>query len=177
MTRLTCEGIHVVKVRNHPHKIMLPKSEIVRRGGYKGRIMEMHLHLRDQLPKTIVLIYIYIYTYTYIYTYIYIIISKLQSNCEPKIYNWHTNKQKNQLKYNTKDSHQTTRGENNRRREGNRSNQNKFKTMNKMAIRTYIATITFNVNGLNAPTKKQTGWMDTETRPIYMLPSRDPLHF
>ena len=44
-----------------------------------------------------------------------------------------------------------------------------------MAIRTYISIITLNVNGLNAPTK--TGRMDTKTRPIYMLSSRDPLQF
>ena len=37
--------------------------------------------------------------------------------------------------------------------------------------------ITLNVNGLNAPMKKtQTGSMDTKTRPVYVLPTRDPLH-
>ena len=68
-----------------------------------------------------------------------------------------------------------------------------------MAIGTYISTVTLNVNGLNAPTKKtqtgwkdtkttlnvnglnaptkktQTGWTDTKTRPIYMLSTRNPL--
>ena len=48
----------------------------------------------------------------------------------------------NQLKYNTKDSHQTTRGENKRRREEKKSNKNKSKAINKMAIRTYISIIT-----------------------------------
>ena len=38
-----------------------------------------------------------------------------------------------------------------------------------MAMGTYISIITLNVNGLNAPTKRQTGWMDTKTRHIYML--------
>ena len=32
----------------------------------------------------------------------------------------------------------------------------KSKTINKMAIETYISTITLNVNNLNAPTKRQT---------------------
>ena len=32
---------------------------------------------------------------------------------------------------------------------------NRFKTINKMAIRTYTPIITFNVSGLNAPTKRQ----------------------
>ena len=68
----------------------------------------------------------------------------------------HTNK-KNQLKYNTKDSHQTTRGENQRKREEKKSNKNKSKAINKMAIRTYISITTLNVNGLNAPAKRQTG--------------------
>ena len=35
--------------------------------------------------------------------------------------------------------------------------QNKSKTVNKMAIKTYISIITLNVNGLNALTKRQTG--------------------
>ena len=35
--------------------------------------------------------------------------------------------------------------------------QNQSQTINKMAIGTYISIITLNVNGLNAPTKRQTG--------------------
>ena len=38
----------------------------------------------------------------------------------------------------------------------------------------YLSIITLNVNGLNAPTERQTGWMDTKTRPLYMLSIRDP---
>ena len=34
------------------------------------------------------------------------------------------------------------------------SNKNKSKTVNKMAIKTYISIITLNGNGLNAPTKR-----------------------
>ena len=53
--------------------------------------------------------------------YIETLISKLQNNCKPKIYNdTHTNK-KDQLKYNTKDSHQTRRGENKKSREEKRA--------------------------------------------------------
>ena len=42
--------------------------------------------------------------------------------------------------------------------------------------RAYILIITLNVNGLNAPTKRHrlAGWMDTKTRPEYMLSTRDP---
>ena len=39
----------------------------------------------------------------------------------------------------------------------------------------YLSIITLNVNGLNAPTKRQkTGLMDTKTRPQYMLSTRNP---
>jgi len=44
-----------------------------------------------------------------------------------------------------------------------------------MAIGTYIWIITSNVNGLNSPIRRQTGWMDTKIRPIYMLSTRNPL--
>ena len=36
-----------------------------------------------------------------------------------------------------------------------KTNKNKSKTVNKMAMRTYISIITLNVNGLNLPTKRQ----------------------
>ena len=42
---------------------------------------------------------------------------------------------------NTKDSHQTTREENKRKREEKKKNKNKSKTVNKMAIRTYLICI------------------------------------
>ena len=74
-----------------------------------------------------------------------------------------TNK-KNQLKYNSKDSHQTTRGENKRRRK--KSNKTKSKAINKMATRIYISIITLNVNGLNAPTKRH--------RLAEWIPKQDP---
>ena len=61
MTRLTGKGIHIVKVGNHPYTNMLPKSEIMRRGGYKYRILEIHLQLRNQQLKATIYIYIYIY--------------------------------------------------------------------------------------------------------------------
>ena len=44
-----------------------------------------------------------------------------------------------------------------------------------MAIGTNISIITLNVDGLNAPTQRQTGWMDPKTGPIYMLSTRNPL--
>ena len=46
---------------------------------------------------------------------------------------------------------------------------------NKMAITTYLSTITLNINGLNAPIKRQEGWRDKKTRPLHMLPTGDPL--
>ena len=67
MTRLTSKGIHIVKVGNHPHTKALPKSEIVRRGGYKCRTQERHLQLKDQPLKTISYMYMYMCVYIYIY--------------------------------------------------------------------------------------------------------------
>ena len=63
------------------------------------------------------------------------------------------NKQEKSTKYN-KDSHQTKRGENKRRREEKRATKPNPKQLIKTAIRTYISIIPLNVNGLNATTKR-----------------------
>ena len=119
---------------------MLPKSEIMRRGGYKCRTVETHLQLRDQQLKTISHIYIDSYQNF-----------RITANPKPAI-EAHKSKKK-QLKYKTKENHQTTRGENKRRR-GEKSHKNKSKTANKMARRTYISMMALNVNGHNSPTKR-----------------------
>ena len=75
----------------------------MRRGGYKCRTLDMNLQLRDQQRKTISYIYRLLYQNF-----------RITANQKSTI-DTQTNK-KNQLKYNTKDSHQTTRGENKRRR-------------------------------------------------------------
>ena len=110
MTRLTSKGIHThtVKEGNHSHTNMLSKSEIVRKGGYKCRTLEMHLQVRDQQLKTIS------YKYRLLYQNF-----RITANQKSKI-DTQTNK-KNQLKYNTKDSHQTTREENKKGREEKRA--------------------------------------------------------
>ena len=87
---------------------MPPKSEIMKRGGYKCRTLEMHLQLRDQQLKTISYMYRSLYQNF-----------RITTNQKSTI-NTHTNK-KNQHKYNTKDSHHTTREENKRRREDKRA--------------------------------------------------------
>ena len=93
MTRLTSKGIYTVKIRNHPCTIIPLKSEIMRRGGYKCGTPEMNLQLREQL-KTIS------YTYRLLHQNF-----RITANQKPTIYIQTKN---NQLKYNTKDSHQTT---------------------------------------------------------------------
>ena len=98
MTRLTSKGIHIVKVGNYPNINMLPKSEIMRREGYKCRALHVHLRLRDQQLKTILYIYRLLYQNF-----------RVTANQKSTI-DTHTNKKK-QLKYNTKASHQTTREE------------------------------------------------------------------
>ena len=80
MKRLTSKGVHIVMTGNHPHTNMLPKPEIVRRGGYKCRILETHFQLRDQQLKTILCVYmcvcvcvcvcVYVCMYVYIESYI-----------------------------------------------------------------------------------------------------------
>ena len=72
----------------------------------------MHLQLRDQQLKTI------IHTHTHTHTHLYQnfrVTAKQKSTIDT-----HTSK-KNQLKYSTKDSHQTTRGENKRGKEEKRA--------------------------------------------------------
>ena len=104
---------------------MPPKAAIVRIGRYKYRLLEMHLQLRDQQLKAISCVYIDSY---------------IKTSWLPQTKNLqliHTQLRKKPLKYNTKDSHQTTRGENKRRR-GKKCNKNKSKAINKMAIRTHI---------------------------------------
>ena len=51
-----------------------------------------------------------------------------------------------------------------------KSNKNKFKTINKVAIRTYISIIILNVNGLNAPTKRHRldEWIQKQDPYIYI---------
>ena len=55
MRRLTSKGKHTVG--NHPHTNMISKPAIMRRGGYKCTMLEMHLQIRDQQLKTILYIY------------------------------------------------------------------------------------------------------------------------
>ena len=68
-------------------------------------------------------------------------------------------KKKKESKHNTKVSHQITREENQRGREEKMTYKSKSKTINKMAIRTYILIITLNVNRLNSPTKRHAEWI------------------
>ena len=79
----------------------------MRRGGYKCRTLEMNLQLREQQLKTV--------SYTYRLLYQNFRITANQKSTTD------TQTKKNQLKYNTKDSHQTRRGENNRRRKEKRA--------------------------------------------------------
>ena len=82
---------------------MPPESEIMRRGGYACRTLEMHLQLRDQQLKTIS------YTYRLLHQ-----IFRITANQKSAM---DTQTKKNQLKYNTKNTHQTRRGKNKKRRE------------------------------------------------------------
>ena len=133
MTRLISKGMHIVKVGSHPYPDMLPKPEIMRRGGYECRTLEMCLQLKDQQLKTIIYVYIYVYTHTHTHSYIKTRVTTNQKSAT----DGHTNKKK-QSRYNTKDdSHQTRREEHKRRREEKKTNKNKSETVDKMVMRTY----------------------------------------
>ena len=74
----------------------------MRRGGYKFRTLDMNLQLREQQLKTIS------HTYRLLYQNFRITVNQ-KSTIDTQ------RNKKNKFKYNTKDSHQTTRRENKRR--------------------------------------------------------------
>ena len=61
MEKLTYKGKYTVKVGVHAHTNMKTKPLMVRRGGHKCRVLEMHLKLKDQQIKTIFFIYRLLY--------------------------------------------------------------------------------------------------------------------
>ena len=79
MTRLTNKSTNIVKVEKHPHTNMLPKSEVMRRGGYICSTLEMHLQLKDQQLKTILYIHRLLH-------------QDFRGNHKPKINNRYTHK-------------------------------------------------------------------------------------
>ena len=83
---------------------MISKPEVVRRGGYKCMMLEMHLQLRDHNLKTV--LYIYRLPYQNL---------MVTTNQKPAI-DIHTHRKKQSI-HNSKDSHQTTKEENTRRKE------------------------------------------------------------
>ena len=96
MEKFTSKGKHTVKVENHPHKNMISKPAIMRRGEYKCRILEMYLKLKDQQLKTILFIYRLLYQNL-------MVTANLISTIDT-----HTLKNK-ESKHNSKVSHQITR--------------------------------------------------------------------
>ena len=59
-------------------------------------------------------------------------------------------------KHTTKENHQTTRKET-KRSTGKSILKNNWETDSKMSMSTYLSIITLNINGLNAPIKRQSG--------------------
>ena len=141
MARLTSKGIYTVRIQNHPCTIMPPKTEIMRRGGYKCRTLEMHLQWRDQQLKTI----------SYIHIDSYIKISgQLQTKNLQLIYKQTRKTTSNTiLKIVIKPQEERTREVGKKKR----VTKNKSKTVNKVSVRTYISIITLNVNGINTQPK------------------------
>ena len=96
----------------------------MRKGEHKCRIMEVRLELKGQQLKNILFIYRMPY-------------QKYHYNHKPKMYNRYTYKIQ-QSKHNIKDGYQNTREEK-KRRGKKKTYKNRFKTINKMALRTYIS--------------------------------------
>ena len=59
--KLTSKGKHTVKVGSYLHTNMISKPATVKRGEHKGKILEMHLKLKEQQLKTILFIYRLLY--------------------------------------------------------------------------------------------------------------------
>ena len=98
-------------------------------------------------------------------------ISNLQGNQKTKIHNGYIHNKKKQCNHNTKYSPHIMRGKINKYK-------HKFKTGNKMTIRTYILIVTLNMNRLNAPTRRYrlADWIQKQKQDVYMLymrPSSD----
>ena len=117
---------------------MISNTVIVRGGEYKCIVFKMHLKLRDKQLKTIMHIYRLLYK------------NLMVTTIQKSIVDIHTKKKK-ESKHNTKDSHKIIREQ----KKGEKKNyKDKSKTINKMAVRTYISIINLNVNGINAPVKR-----------------------
>ena len=110
------------------------------------------------------------------YTYRLLYQNLMVTTNQKSITNIQTEKKK-ESKYNTKNSHQITKKENKEERKNKKTYKNKSKTINKMAIRTYISTITLNVNGLNVPTKRHRLAESIQEQPyiyaVYKRPTSD----
>ena len=109
----------------------------------------------------------------HIHVYRHTAIQKSHGNNKTKICNRYTHKRGKGIQTYPIDSHQITREENKRR--GEKNKKNKFETINKIAIGTYIAIISLNVNRLMLQTKHIGGLTDTKTGPTYMLHIRNSL--
>ena len=118
----------------------------------------MHLKLKDQQLKRILPIYRLLYQNLMITT-----------NQNSVIYT-HTHKKRNPnmpLKLVIKSQEKRTKEEGEKK-----TYKNKSKTVNKMALRTYISIITLNINGLNVPTERHSlaEWIEKQ-HPYICCPS------
>ena len=110
---------------------------------------------------------------SYVYLYIYKAIYKLHGNHKSKIYDKYRHSKEKGIQRNTKDSHQITREGNKRRRKEQKELFKKQKKISKMLVSTYLTTTTLNVNGVNAPIKRQrvAEWIQNKTH-IYVAYKR-----
>ena len=130
----------------------MSKPVIVRGEENKCKVVKMHLKLRDQQLKTITYTYIHMHTHVHILLYRNLMVTTNQKS----IIDTHTKKRK-ESKHNIKDSHQITRED--KKKEQKRTTKATPKQLTKWQREHIlnISIISSNVNGLNAPIKRQSG--------------------
>ena len=121
-------------------------------------------------------VHVYITYIIYTHIYVYIIYTYIYIDCYIKT-SWESShksttdtdtRKKKESKHYTKHSHQNTREEKERGKGEKTSTQTNPNQLTKCYKNIHINSY-LSVNGLYAPTKRSTGWMDIKTRHIYVF--------
>ena len=83
MRSLINKAKYTVKIGNHPHTNMISRSSVVRRGGYKLRVLEMLLQFRNEQLKHILCVFVSVCVFLY---------QNLTVNFKPQIHNKYAHK-------------------------------------------------------------------------------------
>ena len=114
MERLTSQGKHTLKVRNHLHTNMISNYDT---GEDKCRLLALHLVFKDQQVKTVLFIYRLLYP-------------KPSGNCKLESYGRYTHTHTKESKHNT-ESQSSNQREGNKRKEEKRPTKTNPKQLTK----------------------------------------------